>query len=373
MSSIIKSRNIGLDIFRTLSISCVFVSHLSILFSSLFNTTFFIQGFGYLSVEFFFVLSGLLIGRILIKVLEEKNDFLAMKSFLIRRWLRTLPLYYLVLIFLVTYHSTWHFLPHHLFFLQNFSPTVRNSFFGVSWSLVVEEWFYLISALVLFSSSQWLKRDLKIILLVFCLAIIAMGLLGRMVNVSLWDSSYSEIRQMVFIRLDAPVVGVFLAVVEKYYPPVYNIIVRYRFCFLTLSLVSIMLCLSIFLKPVDNINSFFERTLFFNITPVLSIPLLVTLQQANFTWLGNKGIKLFTFLSTSSYAVYLVHWEVMQYLKYQYFSSSSQSINEIIVLCFLILIFTYSISYLLMKFWEKPFLKLRDSAFFNEDALYKTK
>lgn len=53
-------------------------------------------------VTIFFVLSGFLIGRILLRtVLHEQFDGRMLLTFWMRRWFRTLPNYYLVLILLI--------------------------------------------------------------------------------------------------------------------------------------------------------------------------------------------------------------------------------------------------------------------------------
>ena len=107
---------------------------------------------GTFGVEIFFVLSGYLVGRIL---LRTGKTLAAWRRFLIRRWLRTLPLYYLALtvLFVIWAPDFWapdhwrillHALPTYALFLQNFAWTVGyNNWFGTSWSLAVEEWFYL--------------------------------------------------------------------------------------------------------------------------------------------------------------------------------------------------------------------------------------
>jgi peptidoglycan/LPS O-acetylase OafA/YrhL len=53
-------------------------------------------------VTVFFVLSGFLIGGILIKLLEnEQASFKTLFNFWTKRWLRTLPAYFLILIILI--------------------------------------------------------------------------------------------------------------------------------------------------------------------------------------------------------------------------------------------------------------------------------
>lgn len=120
-----------------------------------------IQHFGWMGVDLFFVLSGFLITGIL---LDTKSDGAYFKNFYVRRCLRIWPLYYaaLVLMFVVVPHlvpaeagaifaprsSPWW---SYLFYLQDYLvrvPTQATGLLGVTWSLAVEEQFYLIWPLV---------------------------------------------------------------------------------------------------------------------------------------------------------------------------------------------------------------------------------
>jgi peptidoglycan/LPS O-acetylase OafA/YrhL len=86
-------RNFGLDLFRTIAILMVLISHLGINEDYTFGVN-----LGSLGVEIFFVLSGFLIAQILIKSFTKNLSFESVISFWTGRWFITLPLYYLIIV-----------------------------------------------------------------------------------------------------------------------------------------------------------------------------------------------------------------------------------------------------------------------------------
>lgn len=130
MSLTYKHRIFGLDVMRAMAIVMVVVAHAVFVFKGYSNSFFdILHIFGFLGVEIFFVLSGFLIGGILFKLFRTKDvSFMDLKHFWIRRWFRTLPLYFLfliinILIALLTGFELPNSLWKYLFFLQNFSDT----------------------------------------------------------------------------------------------------------------------------------------------------------------------------------------------------------------------------------------------------------
>lgn len=152
-----NKRNYGLDILRSIAVLGVLVAHsLQILHISSSENLFWsvIASGGLLGVELFFILSGFLIGRILIKLLNEckslpiNQKFDKLRYFWIRRWFRTLPMYYLMLIvnILIWIHHNGienlkqlTFLLRNLIFLQNYNQQASYMIFPESWSLSVED------------------------------------------------------------------------------------------------------------------------------------------------------------------------------------------------------------------------------------------
>jgi peptidoglycan/LPS O-acetylase OafA/YrhL len=136
-------------------------------------------GNGWMGVDLFFVLSGFLITGILLDTKESPDYF---KNFYARRALRILPLYYsiLLLVFVVIpllrpsdaqtifeRSSPWWAYP---VFLQNFLlavPTLAAGPLGTTWSLAIEEQFYLVWPLIVrYCSHRQLRRIATVMILV---------------------------------------------------------------------------------------------------------------------------------------------------------------------------------------------------------------
>lgn len=136
------ARNAGLDLARALAITAVFVDHASDIFVvGAPRARIATIALGLFGVELFFSLSGFLIGRLLISLARDGVERGSIGRFLGRRWFRTLPMYYATWLVLSAKH--WHWNWSDLLFLQDFGPP-RPEVLAVSWSLVMEEWFYLL-------------------------------------------------------------------------------------------------------------------------------------------------------------------------------------------------------------------------------------
>lgn len=146
--------NFGLDVVRAGAILAVLFSHTAEWFLGAGQETSVQSAYiGYAGVEVFFSLSGFLIGGILLRALAQDPGPRGLARFWARRWLRTLPAYWAMLLFLCWWFGVWRW--RDFLFLQNFVP--RTDWVLLTphaWSLVLEEWFYLffpILAAVLFA------------------------------------------------------------------------------------------------------------------------------------------------------------------------------------------------------------------------------
>ncbi|MDG1477063.1 MAG: acyltransferase [Vicingaceae bacterium] len=343
--------------FRTLAILLVVLSHGKIVSKDLFNffpSTPLIDG-----VELFFVLSGFLIGSILIKQFNQKKgfSFVSITNFWKRRWFRTLPNYYLILLvnfLLIKYDiiagNIEQFNFKFLFFLQNFS-TGFTDFFWESWSLSVEEWFYISIPLLLFVFNLFLNK--KTTILVSILILILAPLMYRIsiseisVDDFWWDINF---RKVVLTRLDAIGFGV-LAAYLKYYHN--NFWIKHQNWMLILGIGFLITSLYIPIEP----NSFYSKTFYFSL---VSIGAMLLISKADSIKTTKHTIikRIVTHISKISYSMYLVNLAlVAQVIDYNF---TAQSGFEKIYLYLLYWSATIIISSFLYRFFEKPMMNLRD-------------
>ena len=212
MYSIKKSY--GLDFIRVLASLLVFIPHIIINFS----TNLVIVNNAYLTsiigVEIFFCLSGYLICRQgMFIVNSKKNHIKNTFIFVIRRLLRTWPTYFFALLCYVVFYKFFEKqIAYYLFFMQNlFYPMVSNTFFAVSWSICVEELFFFIFpislALIIFFNKKIIGNSTNSYMLIImtCLFIIIATHIIRE-NLIYYDWG-SEVRRVAFLRLDAIAFG----------------------------------------------------------------------------------------------------------------------------------------------------------------------
>ncbi len=162
---------------------------------------------GFLGVDIFFVLSGFLITSLL---LEEwtQNGSVSFRNFYIRRGLRLLPPLLLLIALCLIQVSL--FPPPEgaaqgakavlvaLCYLSNWMPNAVYPPLFHTWSLGIEEQFYIVWP-VLFVLLLWLRMRFRWIVLLLFLAIAAIGVNRAM----LWHDLIGPDRNLVYTRLDA--------------------------------------------------------------------------------------------------------------------------------------------------------------------------
>ena len=348
-------RNSGLDFFRTLAILFVLISHTRHLFTYLhfkhFNLWYLSVG-GYLGVELFFVLSGFLIGdQLYKKVFKSKSYKHNIKVFYLRRWYRTLPLYYLFLIiYVIDYfirHHHFYFPYLHIVFLQNFNSKAIH-FFAVSWSLSVEEWFYLLIPFILLISLYYTKHKFLPLLFVFLI----IGLIKFYIVLKFPHLNWTDIRKSIFLRFDSLLVGVFFAYLKNYKIHIFNFFAK-KLPFYISMILLLMLVGWYYYKLQPGLDKdFFSKAFMFQLTSLILAPIMIYLY---FNFKSNS--KIWYYGSIYSYSIYLMH-----FLFLIPFIRLAHNYRNIFFSLFLLIIF-YVINIVLAafiyKYFENPILNSR--------------
>jgi peptidoglycan/LPS O-acetylase OafA/YrhL len=200
-----------LDGIRGLSVLAVIAWHVAIPFVKA----------GNIGVDVFFVLSGFLITTLL---LQEwgKTGTIGLKNFYIRRALRLFPVLFVVMLLYGIYAffyepaetaaNTYKYILATLFYVANWVQVIfglHHPVLGHTWSLAVEEQFYIFYPLLLLGFLR-LKISQRWLLLVFAL-IIADVFFNRY---WIWqgETSYDQAHMSLNTRADALLVGCFVSV-----------------------------------------------------------------------------------------------------------------------------------------------------------------
>ncbi len=337
-----RNRNILLDVLRALAILMVFTGHTVLSYGS--PAALSPLQFGGTGVDLFFVLSGWLIGYQLFSELNKYGN-IDVKRFWIRRWMRTLPAYYAVLIFtiiqLTVTKDNFTFPFNYFIFTQNYDYPL--SFFTISWSLCVEEQFYLVIAPAIVLLAK-VKANTRTSILFFLLFLPS---LFRELD---WYSSASETH----VRWDCCIMGIILANFKSSYSKLWEKALAFAPVAASISLL-IYLCFYYFR---------------WNPSEYISDPSKLVLAILFGSWVlwANKhselthfwGSSIVMYVSTRSYAIYLLHPDALAVTK--------RLLPEAHFMVYISFAFILSclVSEVLYRLIELPGMKLRSKYAFSK-------
>lgn len=365
-----KKRVYGLDILRALAIIIVLFAHSGTLLPrevAEFQDKLLVDG-----VFLFFVLSGFLIGGILIKVLETKGASIkSLVDFWVRRWFRTVPNYFLVLTVLIIIGFCLHGgigganpLQYFLF-LQNFSYP-HPSFFSEAWTLSVEEWFYLTIPVFIFilvgAFKMAPKKAIVTTVIVIVMASIALRLYRYSIHppasIAEWDAYY---RKEVVTRMDSLMFGV-LGAYLAYYHKVIWIKHKKALFWIGVGVIVSTHILALYIAQGTHILEYayglYLSVFSFSIIAAGILLLLPFLSE----YKTGKGrvYKALTSISIASYSMYLIHASLIQPFVFALIDQSTSSPYLAILRYGLYWGLTIAASILLYKYFEKPTTDLRE-------------
>jgi peptidoglycan/LPS O-acetylase OafA/YrhL len=343
-----SNRIFGLDLVRSVAVMLVMFSHAGYHFICGYR-------YGTLAIEYFFVMSGFLVGEMLIREFHNGSSPKILVNFWIKRWFRTLPLYYLILFIKIIFTTpfvgfkVWPY----LFFLQNNIGGVK--FFGVSWTLVIEEWFYLIMPLVIFLFFR--KGIDKKKFIIFSILVIVVENILRIIYVETKDVPLNGLVGNFPFRFDSFMIGVLIAFIKVDYKRVFDYLAKTS-SFIVILLISIIYVIILAKSEGGDITSkvYWIRTIGFSLTSIilaLHMPFLnnsTFLNNINDTNWIKKGL---TWLSLLSYPMYLIHMDMIRFVKYDL------RITEEWFRLLLTLIIVVILSYFLIIFFHQPVTNAR--------------
>jgi peptidoglycan/LPS O-acetylase OafA/YrhL len=211
-----NKRIVYLDVLRAIAVLMVIGGHLeaapetSAALISWISEWF--RRYGSLGVDLFFVLSGFLVSGLLFREYQAHGNA-SVGRFLLRRGLKIYPAFYFFLIVtvLIRLRMGGQFTVSQLvcesLFLQNYGPSVWSH----TWSLAVEEHFYLLLAgLFAIINSRHRENSFRYVPIVFLITAICVGIARLATFVSIPYSTKSH-RFPTHLQLDSLLFGVFLS------------------------------------------------------------------------------------------------------------------------------------------------------------------
>ena len=325
-----------IDGLRAISIISVVIYHTQL---KLNNSVIFSGGF--LGVDIFFVISGYLICSIIFKELIEKKSF-SFKNFFVRRAKRILP----ALIFLIFVSSLVSYFILQPSALINFSKSSISSIFFSSniffwqidsmymaesqllspllhtWSLSVEEQFYLFFPILIFLI---LKIDKKILLPLMLLLMV----------LSIFSTWYGSKNHIIFnfysitSRIWELGIGSLIAYFEYFKKKKFSFSQKINeiVCFFSLIIIVYFFIFPVFPNRHPTI---------YTIIPIVSVSLIILLSDKTSFFKSILSNNFLVFTGLISYSLYLWHYPVLSFSRHIFINTDFE--NNIILKLFLILI-----------------------------------
>ncbi|MEO5684466.1 MAG: acyltransferase [Chitinophagaceae bacterium] len=311
-----------------------------------------LTSFGWVGVDLFFVLSGFLIGSILIRNTGSSRYF---SSFYLRRMVRIIPNYYLLLLIFLVILSVPFFkdnyfltgnnvIPQWSYFamLHNFYmaylENMGNTALSVTWSIGIEEQFYIVFPLVVyFVNYKWLPVILVAAIVAACF--LRMGYKS-------WIPAYV----LLPCRMDALSFGALVAWLNHYHD--LQVLVKKYFRLLIAVIAADMAaCMYLYLKyedlgPVKNS--------LFAIVFAIMLVFALTLKES---WYGKiLRSNILVRIGTISYSLYLFHYLILGLFHHMIGNKQGVGIYNTTDLIIAVIAFIVSIifSWVVFKFLETP-------------------
>ena len=372
--------NYGLELARCIAIVLVLVSHgmhfldeadgiLGIALQSAFYS--FLKP-GWWGVRIFFALSGYLIGAQAIKILKNKNFSDAIR-FTLRRWLRTIPTYWILLAAACLINDINIASPESIsnaFFMQtmNAETASSSSIIPVSWSLAIEEWSYIIISTLLIvlaitngGKTRKASNDgaRKILLLSLMLGFTALTLRTHWSFSSEFD--WGTLKKTAPFQIDSLSAGLALASFQDLRPRAFEKLCKQSISNLVISITLMSMVGFIINSSYINTDivsiemSLVLSVIIYPASSLLSVLFLVSIW--NYKPKNHESIiyKISRAIAATSYSIYMTHLWAMNIIE------RNVQLENSYILFFAYIFLSFVIGLACWLIAELPFLKIRDS------------
>ncbi|HEC2170954.1 TPA: acetyltransferase [Staphylococcus delphini] len=344
----------GLDGIRAVAVIAIIIYHL--------NPQWLWGGF--LGVDTFFVISGYLITSLLLTEYHNTGK-IELTSFWLRRVKRLIPavlflvmgVLVLTLIFMPTeiqkvradsiaaifYVSNWWYIMQNVDYFEQFSVQPLKHL----WSLAIEEQFYLVFPIVLLSLLSFIRR-LKSIRIIF-LILLVISMITMMV-LYVPNENVARVYFGTDTRIQTLLMGVLLALVWPPFQLKAKVNRKMRMMIDTTGVVGLVI-LFICFKFVSETNSILYYGGFFLISAVTLLVIASSVHPSGYfaKFLGNK---VFTFIGSRSYSLYLWHYPIIVLIHHQFVQGQIPPLVYVVEILLMVLMAEFS-----YKFIEQPFRK----------------
>jgi peptidoglycan/LPS O-acetylase OafA/YrhL len=262
------------------------------------------------AVEVFFVLSGFVLGPQIV-LCAERRDWLTVRTFLVRRWMRTIPSYLVALLAISVIFGqlgSGDFF-RYAAYVQNLSSQYNvRDYFPVAWSLSVEEWYYvafppflLLYVKLTKGTGEWFQYACATVLLITCISLLRF----LYADTADWGA---QVRRVVVFRIDSIAYGFLL----------YLVLQRVRFewslrlgtlAFLILAAATVVL-----IKVNDEMltnDAVWLRHIHPFASAAFGVSMLVFFLSLNSLFQGPVRRAVCSYLGRISYPMYLFHLAVL--------------------------------------------------------------
>ncbi|HEY3537059.1 MAG TPA: acyltransferase [Trinickia sp.] len=354
--AIVRNRTIELDFLRGIAIIAVMGYHFHTVATG-FRVIPIIQypftHFGREGVNLFFTLSGFLVGGLLLRQYASTGVIDA-RRFIVRRIFKIWPAYYVLIAFhmVAGRHPLSTFAVQNLTHLQNYLGTSISQ----TWSLAVEEHFYLLLPALLLLFARWKLRANAILAMLglICLAV----LIGRsivVVNGGL-DAAFFQTQY----RIDSLLAGVMLAAVYWMKPELYRRLAQKKG--MLLAIVGFLVAWLAFATRHDSL----DESIGYTIQSAGYVALIVLMLEHTGAMARIWLFRAIAWVGVYSYGIYLWHSIAFAPADILIAKTSALGLPALVIwalaLAFQIAI-AISAGYITTRLIEFPFLLLRNALF----------